>query len=87
MREADDAAVERSRVFVDTRDGACGEAGDIVQPIANGIMSRDDIAADLFDLTRGDRAGRRYYDQITFFKSVGTALEDLGAAQLAYERA
>ena len=87
MREADDAAVERSRVFVDTRDGACSEAGDIVQPIANGVMSQDDIAADLFDLTRGERAGRRYYDQITLFKSVGTALEDLGAAQLAFERA
>ena len=87
MREADDAAVERARVFVDTRDGACSEAGDIVQPIANGVLTEDDIAADLFDLTRGDRAGRRYYDQITLFKSVGTALEDLGAAQLAFERA
>ncbi len=87
MREADDDAVSRARVFVDTRDGACSEAGDIVQPLESGVLTEDDIAADLFDLTRGERAGRRFYDQITLFKSVGTALEDLGAAQLAYERA
>ena len=87
MREADDDAVSRARVFVDTCDGACSEAGDIVQPLESGVLTADDIAADLFDLTRGERAGRRYYDQITLFKSVGTALEDLGAAQLAYERA
>ena len=42
---------------------------------------------DLFDLTRGDRAGRRYYDQITLFKSVGTAIEDLAAAQLTVQQA
>ncbi len=87
MREADDDAVARARVFVDTRDGACSEAGDIVQPLESGVLTEDDIAADLFDLTRGERAGRRYYDQITLFKSVGSALEDLGAAQLTYERA
>ncbi len=86
MREADDDAVEKARVFVDTYEGACAEAGDIVQPMASGLLPRDDIAADLFELTRGERAGRRYYDQITLFKSVGTALEDLAAAQLAVER-
>lgn len=85
MREADDDCIRRSRVFVDTREGACKEAGDIVQPMAAGILTPDDIAGDLYDLTRGERAGRRYYDQITLFKSVGTALEDLCAAQLAVE--
>ena len=68
-------------------DGAGKEAGDIVQPLRAGIIGADDIAGDLFELTRGSRAGRRYHDQITLFKSVGTALEDLAAAQLAYERA
>lgn len=85
MREADDDCICRARVFVDTRDGACREAGDIVQPMAAGILTPDDIAGDLYDLTRGERAGRRFYDQITLFKSVGTALEDLAAAQLAVE--
>jgi ornithine cyclodeaminase len=86
-READDEAVRRARIFVDTREGAGKEAGDIVQPLRAGIIGADDIAGDLFELTRGTRAGRRYHDQITLFKSVGTALEDLAAAQLAYERA
>ena len=86
MREADDEAVKRARVFVDTREGALKEAGDIVQPIRSGVLREDDVAGDLFDLTRGSRAGRRYHDQITMFKSVGTALEDLAAAQLALER-
>jgi ornithine cyclodeaminase len=86
MREADDASIRRARVFVDTRAEACGEAGDIVQPIENGVLDPEDIAGDLFELTRGERAGRRFYDQITLFKSVGTALEDLAAAQLAVER-
>ena len=86
MRETDDTAIRRARVFVDTRAGACAEAGDIVQPIEAGILDPADIAADLFELTRGERAGRRYYDQITLFKSVGTAVEDLAAAELAVER-
>jgi ornithine cyclodeaminase len=87
MREADDEAVRRARVFVDTREGALKEAGDIVQPLASGVLGPDDIAGDLFELCRGTKAGRRYHDQITLFKSVGTALEDLAAAQLSYERA
>jgi ornithine cyclodeaminase len=85
MREADDDCISRARVFVDTRAGACKEAGDIVQPLANGRLTEDDIAGDLFDLTRGSRAGRRFYDQITLFKSVGTALEDLAAAKLVVD--
>jgi ornithine cyclodeaminase len=86
MRESDDGAVRRARVFVDTRDGALSEAGDIVQAVASGALNPEDVAGDLFELTRGERAGRRFYDQITLFKSVGTALEDLAAAQLAVER-
>ena len=85
MREADDAAVTKARVFVDTREGALNEAGDVVQPLKTGVITEDDIAGDLFELTRGERAGRRFYDQITLFKSVGTALEDLAAAQLAVQ--
>jgi ornithine cyclodeaminase len=86
MRESDDEAIRRSRIFVDTREGALSEAGDLLQPIHEGVFNPEDVAGDLFDLTRGDRAGRRYYDQITLFKSVGTAIEDLAAAQLTVER-
>jgi ornithine cyclodeaminase len=82
MREADDDCISRARVFVDTREGASKEAGDIVQPLENGRLLPDDIAGDLIELARGSRAGRRFYDQITLFKSVGTAHEDLAAAVL-----
>jgi ornithine cyclodeaminase len=84
MREADDDAVRRSRVFVDTP-AALEEAGDVVQPIANGLLRKDDVA-DLFDLVRGRRPGRQGGGEITLFKSVGAALEDLAAAGLAFER-
>lgn len=86
MREADDQALRRGRVFVDDRAAALAEAGDIIQPIKNGVISEDDIAGDLADLTRGLRDGRRFYDQITVFKSVGTAGADLAAAKQALER-
>jgi ornithine cyclodeaminase/alanine dehydrogenase-like protein (mu-crystallin family) len=87
MRESDDAAMRRARVFVDTREGAPAEGGDIVQAVESGALALDDIAGDLLELTRGERSGRRFYDQITLFKSVGTAIEDLAAAQLVVERA
>ncbi len=85
MREADDEAVRRATVFVDTRDGATKEAGDIVIPLATGVLSMDGIAADLYDLCRGDHPGRASDEEITLFKSVGVALEDLAAAILFYE--
>lgn len=86
MREVDSHAISKARVFCDTREGALSEAGDLVIPIAENRFDRDDIAGDLFDLCRGGRAGRRFYDQITLFKSVGTAAEDLAAAAHIFAR-
>jgi ornithine cyclodeaminase len=85
MRESDDRAVWRARVYVDTRQGALKEAGDIVQPIRAGTIDEDDVVADLFELARGQQTGRLAGDatSITLFKSVGSALEDLAAAELA----
>src|SRR3546814_5335035 len=60
--------------------------GDIVQPIRNGVLGKDDIAGDLYDLTRGRHPGRRSPEEITLFKSVGAALEDLAGAVLVYEK-
>jgi len=87
MREADDETMTKARIFVDTREAAETQAGDIVSPIASGVITSFDIAGDLFELTRGDRAGRRYHNQITLFKSVGHSLEDLAAAQVALDNA
>lgn len=84
-READDAVLQRSRIFVDVREAAIEGTGEILIPMHAGVIAPEDIAGDLFDLARGERAGRRFYDQITLFKSVGAALADLTAAQLAVE--
>ncbi|EHM01990.1 ornithine cyclodeaminase [Acetobacteraceae bacterium AT-5844] len=85
MRESDSALVQRARLFVDTRAGALAEAGDVVQAIAEGAIEPEHIQADLFDLCRGNHPGRRDADEITLFKSVGWAGEDLAAAVLAYQ--
>jgi ornithine cyclodeaminase len=84
MRECDDMAVTRARVYVDTREGALVEGGDIAIPLENGSIQKSDVHGDLFDLTRGLVEGRRPAQgtDITLFKSVGTALEDLAAARL-----
>ena len=86
-READTDAIRRARVVVDTYAGALEEAGDIVLPIAEGAVSRAHVAAELAEVVSGQRPGRTAADQITLFKSVGFALEDLAAARLAYNRA
>jgi len=82
MRETDDDAVARSRIFVDTYAGALAEAGDLLAPLASGAIKRDRVEAELAQLVRGEKPGRRSAEEITLFKSVGTALEDLAAAAL-----
>ncbi len=86
MRESDDEAVRRARLFVDTRAGAFAEAGDLLQPMAAGVIDADHIVAELSELVGGTE-GRRSAQDITLFKSVGAALEDLAGAILAYETA
>ena len=85
MREADDATLKRGVVWVDTRDGALKEAGDLVVPIRHGLLSPEEVRGDLFQLCRANVFARRDDDEVTVFKSVGTALEDLAAAELVAE--
>ncbi|MCD2182790.1 ornithine cyclodeaminase family protein [Rhizobium sp. GN54] len=84
MRETDDEAVTRATLFVDTRDGVFSEGGDLVQPIRAGIIGPEAIRADLAELVTRRDQGRRSPEEITLFKSVGAALEDLAGAILAY---
>jgi alanine dehydrogenase len=84
MREADDDLIKKATVFVDTITGTLAEAGDLIQAIASGSFSRDAVAAELADLSSGRHNGRRDPQQITLFKSVGTGIEDLCAANLAW---
>ena len=87
MREGDDALVVGAEVFVDTFAGALKEAGDLVQPLECGVIEKGHIRAELADLVCGRHAGRLNAKEVTVFKSVGTALEDLCAARLVFERA
>ena len=86
MRESDDEAVLRARIYVDTRAGATREAGDIVQPLKSGTIIHEDIVGDLAELSRGEATGRRTAEEITLFKSVGAALEDLAAGVAVYKK-
>lgn len=83
MREADDDVIRRADIWVDTRsDGIL--AGDLAQPIESGLFNVADIQGDLAELVAGSCPVRATEDQITFFKSAGTALEDLAAAKLVF---
>jgi ornithine cyclodeaminase/alanine dehydrogenase-like protein (mu-crystallin family) len=83
-READDAAVRRARVYVDSRLSAPKGSGDIAIPLKKKIISLKDIQGDLFELCRGKVKGRKRKDEITLFKSTGLAIEDLAAAILVW---
>lgn len=86
MRETDGDTIAIARVYVDTREGAAAEAGDLLQAEAEGKFRMESIQGDLFGLCRGKTGGRRNAEEITLFKSCGTALEDLAAAAMVYSR-
>lgn len=80
-RETDDDVVRGARIFVDTRVGTLAEAGDLVIPIASGVLDRDCVIGELADLCRGSVSGRTTSAETTVFKAVGTAFADLIAAE------
>lgn len=86
MREADDEAARRARIYVDSRAGTLTEAGDILKPLKAGAIGQEDILGELAELVRGTAAGRQSEAEITLFKSTGTALADYAAATLVLER-
>ncbi len=87
QREMPTPLVARSRLYVDSRDAALIEAGDIVLPIKEGAFGADHIVGELGAVVLGQCDGRRTEDEVTIFKSLGMAVEDVVAAQLAVERA
>jgi ornithine cyclodeaminase len=86
MRETDDAAMQRADlIVVDDRTAALAEGGDVVQALQSGAIREAKIAAELRDFARGVHPGRTHDEQVTVFKSVGFALEDLAAAEAVYD--
>lgn len=86
-RELDSAAVARSRLFVDRRESALAEAGDFLIPRDEGEFDNEHIAGELGALVEGAITGRRTPEDITLFKSLGLAIEDVAAARFIYDRA
>jgi ornithine cyclodeaminase len=86
-RELDTAALVRSRLFVDRRESALNEAGDFLMPKQEGAIGDEHIAGELGEVLLGAVPGRRSPDEITLFKSLGLAIEDLAAAQHIYDHA
>lgn len=87
MRETDDDAVLRARLFADTRDGVLQEGGDLVQPIRAGLLKPEAVEAELADLSRKTVSFTRKSGDITLYKSTGGAIFDLAAAALVAKAA
>jgi alanine dehydrogenase len=86
MREVDDDALRRSQIYVDTRQHALAESGELLHGLSAGVITLADIRGELAELVRGTVLGRRSAEDITLFKSVGCAIEDLAAAEMALRR-
>ena len=86
-RELDTATVVRSRLYVDRRESALAESGDFLIPKAEGAIGDDHIVGEIGDILAGRVAARRSPDEVTLFKSLGIAIEDLAAAHHIHERA
>lgn len=86
-RELDTEAVRRSRLFVDRRESARNEAGDFLIPKEEGAIDDDHIRAELGEVLLGVAPGRSSAEEITLFKSLGLAVEDLAAVRLIHQRA
>lgn len=87
-RETDSAFIKRcNKIVVDAYSGALAEAGDLIQPMEEGVLTESDLYAELGEITSGKKAGRTSADEITFFKSVGNAVQDAAIAHAILQQA
>ena len=82
MQEVDSEAISIAKVVVDTYAGALAESGELIKAIKEGVITKEDIVAELSELIKREKMGRNNENEITLFKSVGASLEDLTAAEL-----
>jgi len=87
QREIDPALVERAALFTDSRAAILKESGDVIQSMLEGRFGEDHVRAELGEVINGSKPGRRSTEEVTLFKSLGLAIEDLAAADLVYRRA
>ena len=87
LRELDTASIQRARIICDQLDACMAEAGDLQIPVEDGDYAWSDIAGDLGDVVNGNTPGRTSDDEVTIFKSVGLAIQDISCAALVYREA
>lgn len=87
MQEVDDATVQRALLVVDSREAAWAEAGDLIIPRNKGFIKESDVCAELGEIAMGQQSGREDKDQITFFKAVGSAVQDVSVANYLIRKA
>ena len=87
MQEVDEETIRRSGIFVDSLEACLEEAGDLIIPLKKGLIQKAHILAELGEVAAGRKPGRRNPREITYFKSVGNAVQDAVAAQLALKNA
>src|SRR5689334_2803742 len=86
-REIDGATMAAARIFTDRRESALNEAGDYLLAAKDGLINADSIAGEIGELLVGTGAGRNSVDEITVFKSLGLAIEDVACGEFLYEKA
>jgi ornithine cyclodeaminase/alanine dehydrogenase-like protein (mu-crystallin family) len=87
MRELDTVTIQHAKVIVDQSSACLAEAGDLLIPIQEGAITEDHIYADLGEIVAGSKPGRTDDGEITLFKSVGLAIQDIATAALVYRKA
>jgi alanine dehydrogenase len=86
-RELDDTTIKKAKIVVDTKEGVLAETGDLIVPIKRGIISQENIYAELHEIVGGKKPGRTSDDEVTCWKAVGMAIEDAAVAKLVYDKA
>ncbi len=87
MQEVDEETIRRARIFVDSFEACLEEAGDLIIPLKRGLIQETDILAELGEVVAGKKPGRGAAREITYFKSVGNAVQDVSVGQAIYQRA
>jgi ornithine cyclodeaminase/alanine dehydrogenase len=86
-RELDDTTIKKAKIVVDTKEGVLAETGDLIVPIKRGVISQENIYAELHEIVGGKKPGRTSDDEVTCWKAVGMAIEDAAVAKLVYDKA
>ena len=87
MREIDGATLARAKVVVDSREAIMAECGDILLALKEGSISKENIHGEIGEVLAGTKPGREHTDEVTLYKSVGIAIQDVATANLVYHKA